>query len=172
MSAIFPRRKIDVARMKMLRCAPWRSPPFGVWRSLVARFVRDEEVAGSNPVTPTIFSWRPATRKTAQTSPPAEKRQRRPDHRRQGGRRRLYLKGAREAEKRRETAGDVSTGLCGVFLTQRLRRFHHIRQRTPGFFPLTGFQTTIGIDPQAFDGNAFGGFLHQIDHVRDTRHVR
>ena len=26
---------------------------FGVWRSLVARFVRDEEVAGSNPVTPT-----------------------------------------------------------------------------------------------------------------------
>jgi hypothetical protein len=27
----------------------------GVWRSLVARFVRDEEVAGSNPVTPTIF---------------------------------------------------------------------------------------------------------------------
>src|SRR5690606_13440292 len=27
--------------------------PIGVWRSLVARFVRDEEVAGSNPVTPT-----------------------------------------------------------------------------------------------------------------------
>jgi hypothetical protein len=26
-----------------------------VWRSLVARFVRDEEVAGSNPVTPTMF---------------------------------------------------------------------------------------------------------------------
>jgi hypothetical protein len=25
-----------------------------VWRSLAARFVRDEEVAGSNPVTPTI----------------------------------------------------------------------------------------------------------------------
>ena len=25
-----------------------------VWRSLVARFVRDEEVAGSNPVTSTI----------------------------------------------------------------------------------------------------------------------
>ena len=25
-----------------------------MWRSLVARFVRDEEVAGSNPVTPTI----------------------------------------------------------------------------------------------------------------------
>ena len=28
----------------------------GVWRSLVARFVRDEEVAGSNPVTPTVVS--------------------------------------------------------------------------------------------------------------------
>src|ERR1700722_3223426 len=26
----------------------------GGWRSLVARFVRDEEVAGSNPVTPTV----------------------------------------------------------------------------------------------------------------------
>ena len=26
---------------------------FGVWRSLVARFVRDEEVVGSNPATPT-----------------------------------------------------------------------------------------------------------------------
>ena len=26
----------------------------GVWRSLVARIVRDDEVAGSNPVTPTI----------------------------------------------------------------------------------------------------------------------
>ena len=25
----------------------------GAWRSLVARFVRDEEVAGSNPVAPT-----------------------------------------------------------------------------------------------------------------------
>jgi hypothetical protein len=29
---------------------------YGVWRSLVARFVRDEEVAGSNPVTPTSVS--------------------------------------------------------------------------------------------------------------------
>jgi hypothetical protein len=28
----------------------------GVWRSLVARFVRDEEVVGSNPATPT--AWR------------------------------------------------------------------------------------------------------------------
>ena len=28
----------------------------GVWRSLVARFVRDEEAAGSNPVTPTTQS--------------------------------------------------------------------------------------------------------------------
>lgn len=26
----------------------------GVWRSLVARYVRDVEAAGSNPVTPTI----------------------------------------------------------------------------------------------------------------------
>ena len=26
---------------------------FGVWRSLVARFVRDEEAVGSNPATPT-----------------------------------------------------------------------------------------------------------------------
>ncbi|ETI82270.1 MAG: hypothetical protein Q618_VCMC00002G0092, partial [Varibaculum cambriense DORA_20] len=29
-----------------------------MWRSLVARFVRDEEVAGSNPVTPTIVMSR------------------------------------------------------------------------------------------------------------------
>ena len=28
---------------------------FEVWRSLVARFVRDEEVAGSNPVTSTTY---------------------------------------------------------------------------------------------------------------------
>ena len=28
----------------------------GVWRSLVARFVRDEEAVGSNPATPTIES--------------------------------------------------------------------------------------------------------------------
>lgn len=28
-------------------------PVFGVWRSLVARFVRDEEAAGSSPATPT-----------------------------------------------------------------------------------------------------------------------
>ena len=27
----------------------------GAWRSLVARFVRDEEVAGSNPVAPTTY---------------------------------------------------------------------------------------------------------------------
>ena len=26
----------------------------GVWRSLVARFVRDEEAVGSNPATPTL----------------------------------------------------------------------------------------------------------------------
>ncbi len=34
---------------------PWVLAGHGVWRSLVARFVRDEEAAGSNPVTPT--SW-------------------------------------------------------------------------------------------------------------------
>ena len=28
----------------------------GVWRSLVARFVRDEEAVGSNPATPTAWS--------------------------------------------------------------------------------------------------------------------
>ena len=31
---------------------------FGVWRSLVARFVRDEEAVGSNPATPTP-GWGP-----------------------------------------------------------------------------------------------------------------
>jgi hypothetical protein len=30
-----------------------RGESTGVWRSLVARFVRDEEVVGSNPATPT-----------------------------------------------------------------------------------------------------------------------
>ncbi len=33
----------------------------GVWRSLVARFVRDEEVVGSNPATPTGL-WAAALR--------------------------------------------------------------------------------------------------------------
>ena len=32
----------------------------GVWRSLVARFVRDEEAVGSNPATPTILNGGPA----------------------------------------------------------------------------------------------------------------
>ena len=42
--------------------ALWRhtSAPVGAWRSLVARFVRDEEVAGSNPVAPTISTPPPA----------------------------------------------------------------------------------------------------------------
>ena len=31
----------------------FRSLCIGVWRSLVARFVRDEEAVGSNPATPT-----------------------------------------------------------------------------------------------------------------------
>lgn len=30
-----------------------RQPDYGVWRSLVARIVRDDEVPGSNPGTPT-----------------------------------------------------------------------------------------------------------------------
>ena len=29
--------------------------PVGEWRSLAARFVRDEEVGGSNPLSPTIL---------------------------------------------------------------------------------------------------------------------
>ena len=38
------------------------SPRFehGVWRSLVARFVRDEEVVGSNPATPTVKNLKKA----------------------------------------------------------------------------------------------------------------
>jgi hypothetical protein len=39
-----------------------RPETIGVWRSLVARFVRDEEVAGSNPVTPTHTSIKPGER--------------------------------------------------------------------------------------------------------------
>ncbi len=34
-----------------------RDRVIGVWRSLVARFVRDEEAVGSNPATPTIRSF-------------------------------------------------------------------------------------------------------------------
>ena len=34
-------------------CFRFCFPVFGVWRSLVARFVRDEEAAGSSPATPT-----------------------------------------------------------------------------------------------------------------------
>jgi hypothetical protein len=34
----------------------------GVWRSLVARFVRDEEVVGSNPATPTNCELRASLR--------------------------------------------------------------------------------------------------------------
>ena len=46
--------------------AVWLHPPpvryavvasRGVWRSLVARFVRDEEVVGSNPATPTASKY-------------------------------------------------------------------------------------------------------------------
>ena len=38
--------------MRLLHAAPGPSE-LGVWRSLVARLVRDEEVVGSNPATPT-----------------------------------------------------------------------------------------------------------------------
>ena len=38
--------------------ATYCSARLGVWRSLVARFVRDEEVVGSNPATPTEQSAR------------------------------------------------------------------------------------------------------------------
>jgi hypothetical protein len=41
----------------------------GVWRSLVARFVRDEEAVGSNPATPT-------QKLSIAESPPARPRQR------------------------------------------------------------------------------------------------
>ncbi len=37
-------------------------PPFGTWRSLVARSVRDAEVAGSNPAVPTNSSFSPRLR--------------------------------------------------------------------------------------------------------------
>ena len=49
-------RLADAVFGQLVTCQPsWRGTNIGVWRSLVARFVRDEEVAGSNPVTPTIL---------------------------------------------------------------------------------------------------------------------
>ena len=36
-----------------------RQKPIGAWLSLVERCVRDAEVAGSNPVAPTIFVKKP-----------------------------------------------------------------------------------------------------------------
>ena len=38
----------------------------GVWRSLVARFVRDEEVVGSNPATPDDEDVRELARETSE----------------------------------------------------------------------------------------------------------
>ena len=35
-----------------------RDNPSGLWLSLVERFVRDEEVVGSNPASPTIINRR------------------------------------------------------------------------------------------------------------------
>ena len=40
-------------KLQVMGSNPIIGSKLGVWRSLVARFVRDEEVAGSNPVTPT-----------------------------------------------------------------------------------------------------------------------
>src|SRR5690606_26374620 len=53
------RRRPDSRCLTLLEYAPTRcmtGPPImiGLWRSLVARLVRDEEAAGSNPVSPTV----------------------------------------------------------------------------------------------------------------------
>jgi uncharacterized protein len=49
-----PRRRPPLRRRPQTSARLAHGPrAIGVWRSLVARFVRDEEVAGSNPVTPT-----------------------------------------------------------------------------------------------------------------------
>ena len=49
-----------------------------MWRSLVARFVRDEEVAGSNPVTPTLRSGAPCSVVNHLTGAPQHFSRRRP----------------------------------------------------------------------------------------------
>ena len=55
-----PGRGFRPLRIPFGRGLSWRAEgvilrrSVGAWRSLVARFVRDEEVAGSNPVAPTI----------------------------------------------------------------------------------------------------------------------
>ena len=67
----------------------------GVWRSLVARFVRDEEVVGSNPATPTIdpslkpTSWKPHDVGFCFPAAPSTNR-RSPLHALEIGRRTLY----------------------------------------------------------------------------------
>jgi hypothetical protein len=50
--------RMPVCRLRWARLTEARGAAgaSGVWRSLVARFVRDEEVAGSNPVTPTAVT--------------------------------------------------------------------------------------------------------------------
>jgi hypothetical protein len=64
-----------------------------VWRSPVARFVRDEEVVGSNPATPTrkekaspwlVFSFRGGVREFPQEIPPPRQRKGLPAYRRPG----------------------------------------------------------------------------------------
>ena len=46
--------------MPTLKCYLSSLIVIGAWRSLVARFAGGEEVAGSNPVVPTIFSKKKA----------------------------------------------------------------------------------------------------------------
>ena len=50
-------RKIRTFRLTTHPRAPTVPPlQFGLWLSLVERFVRDEEAAGSNPASPTMSS--------------------------------------------------------------------------------------------------------------------
>ncbi len=49
--------------------AALRGAGSGVWRSLVARFVRDEEAVGSNPATPTTASLDPYSCSLVSSSP-------------------------------------------------------------------------------------------------------
>lgn len=55
---VLPRERDRTARSAVTRdtsppCSGIREVTFGLWRRLVARVVRDDEVAGSNPVSPT-----------------------------------------------------------------------------------------------------------------------
>ena len=48
--------RIEIRPTDEVGPARYTSGSSGLWRSLVARFVWDEDVAGSNPVSPTIVS--------------------------------------------------------------------------------------------------------------------